>query len=164
MSEERVRIALIDDDRLWAEALSEYLADKGFTTRYAEDAFRGLALLEEEPLALAVVDYHMPGMNGLELVRQVRRRGLPVPIILVSSDDDPALARRAQAEGLQLLSKSATPRFLLQTVEQTLRSLEHARAEARAHAPWNLLLTGPQGDGVSSGNGDDYQTQRASLS
>ena len=149
MSKERARIALIDDDRLWAEALSEYLADKGFMIRYAEDPFRGLALLEEEPPALAVVDYHMPGMDGLELVRQARRRGLPVPILLVSSDDDPTLVRRVQAEGLRLLSKSVAPRFLLQTVEQTLKSLEHARAEARARAPWNLLLAGPQEDGMS---------------
>src|SRR5262249_55369226 len=121
-----------------AEAWGEYFSDKGFTPRCEADPAHGLALLEREPVPVAVVDYHMPGMDGLALVREVRRRGLPVQVILVSSDDDPGLARRAQAEGLMLLSKAAAPRVLLQTVEQALKSLEPTRSHARCR----LLLTG----------------------
>ncbi|HYT93826.1 MAG TPA: response regulator [Gemmataceae bacterium] len=146
MRRTRIPIALIDDDRLWAETLAEFLDEKGFAAHCAEGGVRGLALLEKTPFSVAVVDLHMPDMDGLELVRQVRRRRIPVEVILISNDDDPFLAQRlTQEEGLPFLSKSAVPRLLVQTVEQALKARERSAAEARARAPWNRLLTGPAG-------------------
>ncbi len=124
---ERARIALIDDDPAWADTLVEYLGGKGFEARYEADPVHGLALLQREPFAVAVIDYHLPGTDGLELVRQARQRGVAVSVILVSNDDDPQLARRARAEGLQLLSKDAGPHVLVQVLEQRLKDGPPAR-------------------------------------
>ena len=145
MGTKRARIALIDDDRLWAETLAEYLGGKGFATQHADSGGRGLALLEHNPFAVALVDFHMPDMDGLELVREVRRRALPVEVILVSNDNDPFLAHRlTHEERLPFLSKGAVPRLLLPALERALEAHSQAAAAARARAAWNFLLPAPQ--------------------
>jgi two-component system response regulator DctR len=115
------RIALIDDDRAWRETLSDYLGEKGFHVFAAEGARRGLAILAANDIALAIIDFHMPEMSGLELLRYLRRRPRRVTALMVSSDDDPSLAERALAEGARaFLSKTTAPPVLLRTLLQTL--------------------------------------------
>jgi two-component system chemotaxis response regulator CheY len=135
------RIILIDDNHSWLETLSEYLRGKGFSVLTAADASQGLALLERTEVSLVICDYHMPGMNGLEFVRQLQRRGRHAAVLLVSSDEEPTLIRRALAEGVRaFLAKTSVPRDLLRIVRQLL--------EARPAPPtlhlWQRLLPGPQ--------------------
>ncbi len=138
-------IALIDDDRDWADALAEYLRARGYVVRTAPDGTRGLALLEEGGIPLAVVDLNMPGMDGLELLRQLRRRRRPVAVILISADDDPTLPDRVKAEGgLACLSKTASPRLLLAAIRQALERPPSERPRNRLDQPWNRLLPGPR--------------------
>src|SRR5438270_11127664 len=93
----RAPIVLIDDDRAWRETLADYLSEKGFQVHTAEGGTHGLKLLEEYDVPLALVDYHMPGMDGLELLRHLRRQQRKVAVLLFSSDDDPSLQARALA-------------------------------------------------------------------
>ena len=118
------RVVLIDDNHAWLQGLSEYLSAKGFDVRTAAEGREGLALLEEPDVRMAVSDYHMPGLNGLELLRQLRRRGRSVDVLLMSSDDDPSLPERAKAEGARrFLSKNAPPRQLLGELIRELTAL-----------------------------------------
>jgi CheY-like chemotaxis protein len=135
------RIVLIDDNRFWLETLSEYLRGKGFSVLTADNAFQGLALLERHEVSLVICDYHMPGMDGLEFVRQFQRQAPRVAVVLVSSEEEPALIRRALAEGVRaFLAKTSVPRDLLRIVRQLL--------DARAAPPtlhlWQRLLPSPQ--------------------
>src|SRR6516225_2226918 len=93
------RLALIDDDRTWLETLADYLRDRGYGVETALGGTRGLRLLERGGIGLAVVDFHMPDLDGLELLRQLRCRRLNVDVLLMSSDDDPALPVRVLREG-----------------------------------------------------------------
>jgi DNA-binding NtrC family response regulator len=115
------QIVLIDDDRAWRETVSEYLQDHGFDVATADGPRRGQALLEQGDALVAVIDFQMPEMNGLELLRRVRRRRRDLGVLLVSSEEDPSLASRALAEGaLAFLSKNAPPRLLLRKLLQLL--------------------------------------------
>jgi DNA-binding response OmpR family regulator len=117
----QLRIVLIDDDRLWADTLAEYLRRKGYTVQTAPDGARGLALLENGEVALALVDGHMPDMEGLDLLRRLRQRRQPPAVLMVSGDDDPSLRTRALAEGAQgFVAKTTAPRLLLRMVRQAL--------------------------------------------
>src|SRR5437879_1387221 len=62
------QILLIDDDRAWLETLAEYLRNKGFAIAAFNDPLQGLAWGEQSGVPLAVIDFQMPGMNGLELL------------------------------------------------------------------------------------------------
>jgi DNA-binding response OmpR family regulator len=141
-------IVLIDDDRGWRETLSEYLQARGFDVRTAEVPSRGLRLLEDDDVKMAVIDYRMPEMNGLELLRRIRQRGLPVSVVVVSGEDDPALAARLLEAGAQAyLSKGTAPRLLLQKLVRMLALAAFEAALDRVfRSRWDHLLPAPEGD------------------
>lgn len=115
------RIVLIDDDRVWAESLADYLRVKGFAVQTAHEGGSGLALLETQSVSLVLVDYHMPDMTGLELLQRVRRVNMSVSILMVSGADEPSLAERAVAGGAAgFLPKTTPPDTLLDSVRQAL--------------------------------------------
>jgi DNA-binding response OmpR family regulator len=137
------RLALIDDDRAWRETLAEYLQTKGFDVYPAEDAHRGLDILDAEDIRLALVDLHMGDMSGLDLLRRLRHRPRPVAALLMSSDDDPTLPARAQAEGAQaFLSKTLAPALFLRTLLQTLRVTEPYYPLVARRTIWLPTLAG----------------------
>jgi DNA-binding response OmpR family regulator len=143
------RIALIDDDHTWMETLAEFLRDKGYGVETALGGRRGLRLLEHGGIGLAVVDFHMPDLDGVELLRQLRRRRLNVDVLLMSSDDDPALPVRVLREGAAaFLSKNTAPGLLLRSLTQTLSAVaaEMARRPP-AVSPWDRFLPVPRRPG-----------------
>src|SRR5258708_11447350 len=89
------RIALIDNDRAWLETLSDFLGTKGWLVHTAEGGLRGLELLARNEVALVVVDFHMPDLDGLELIRQVRARCQNLRVLLLSSEEAPELPARS---------------------------------------------------------------------
>jgi CheY-like chemotaxis protein len=66
------RVLVVDDDRSNAALVSRVLASKGYTVDVAADGKSALELVRERSYQLAVVDYQMPGMNGVELFREAR--------------------------------------------------------------------------------------------
>ncbi len=99
-----MNILIADDHPMLRDALARTLGDVMPQARIveaadyagAERAARGHAA-EGAPLALALVDLHMPGMDGVEGVRRLAALGLRVAV--VSGDDDPAVVRAAFAAG-----------------------------------------------------------------
>jgi DNA-binding response OmpR family regulator len=108
------QILLIDDDRGWLDTLSDYLHDRGFEVSTAEGSLRGEDVVAQLDFLVAVIDYHMPDMDGLELLRRIRSRRPEVGVLFLSSEDDPSVARRALEEGASaFLSKTTAPALLL---------------------------------------------------
>lgn len=128
-------IVLIDDDRAWLETLADFLEGKGYRVSTAQEGREGLALLQDEDAGLAIIDFHMPGLNGLELLRWLRRSGRELSVLMLSSDDDPALPARALAEGARaFLPKTLTPALLLRSLLQAIVTAD------RKPTPWERLL------------------------
>jgi CheY-like chemotaxis protein len=137
------RIVLIDDDRSWLEPLSEYLEKKGFLVVAAADPAKGLALVRESNISVVICDYDMPGMTGLELLRSIRQQPGNVPVLLVSSAEEPALANRALAEGARgFLPKTVSPTHLVRKLRQILADLDAAAPTLTLHL-WQRLLPSP---------------------
>jgi DNA-binding response OmpR family regulator len=135
-------VVLIDDDRGWLETLSDYLQGKGFDVWTARGARPGLAVLEEHDISVAVIDFQMPDMNGLELLRAIRERGQHVAVLLLSSEEDPHLAERALELGAQgFLSKNLAPRKLLRRLMAllALAAMEAILSRVLSSRPDNLL-------------------------
>ena len=66
------RILIVDDDARGAEALAEYLRREGFAVQCAADGESGLAALAAQDFDAVVLDWQMPGMDGLEVCRRIR--------------------------------------------------------------------------------------------
>ena len=137
-------ILLIDDNPAWQEALAEYLRRKGLFVLEARDAASSLAVLERQPVTLIVCDYDLPGMNGLELVRLLRRLHHDAAVVMLSGEPDRSLAARALAAGaLGFIEKSAAPTVLLRKIRQLLDDARARHAATRALPLWQRLLPNP---------------------
>jgi len=68
----QTRVLVVDDDRGNAELVSRVLVSRGYAVDTAPNGEAALELVKQHEYQLAVVDYQMPGMNGVELFRHAR--------------------------------------------------------------------------------------------
>jgi DNA-binding NarL/FixJ family response regulator len=85
-----IKVALVDDHRMLREALRSLLASESEIEIVGEasDGRGALALADELALDVFVLDIGMPGLNGIEVARQLRRRDPPVKILALSAHTD----------------------------------------------------------------------------
>jgi len=101
-----VRVLVVDDDALVREVLVSQLEDQGYETNQASDGLAALAWLEKGgTVDLMVTDFAMPGMNGLALIKELRRRGSTLPALLLTGYADTAIERAVQESNTLLLRK-----------------------------------------------------------
>jgi PAS domain S-box-containing protein len=86
------RVLVVDDDTLVREVVTGHLRDRGYTTIQASDGLSALARLDAgETPDLMVTDLSMPGMNGLVLIEEARKRRPGLPIVLLTGYADAGL-------------------------------------------------------------------------
>lgn len=125
-----LRVLLIDDDERLFELLSSYMAKNGITVEHAGDGAAGLAALARGAFDAVLLDGMMPGMDGLEVLRQVRA-GSSVPVLMLTARGDEA----DRVVGLELgaddyVPKPFSPRELLARMRAVLRrAVPSAEAE-----------------------------------
>ena len=115
------KITLVDDDENIVTSVSLALESHGHTVKAYYDGAAGLAALENEPPDLAILDVKMPRMDGMEVLRRLRRTSeLPV-IILTSKDDeiDEILGFNLGAD--DYIHKPFSQRLLIERVKAVLR-------------------------------------------
>jgi two-component system, LuxR family, response regulator FixJ len=113
-------VCIVDDDDAVRDSLRLLLDSSGIATRDYPSAD---AFLQAEPadMACLLLDLHMPGTGGLELLRLLRGRGLTLPIIVIGGRRDGALDAQAWAAGATaILSKPFDDSALLEMVRQAL--------------------------------------------
>jgi CheY-like chemotaxis protein len=79
-----MRILVIDDDRQIRALFRNCLARDGYDVVEAEDGVTGLALFEDTPADLVVVDLFMPGRNGWETIQRLQDCSPGVPFLVIS--------------------------------------------------------------------------------
>jgi CheY-like chemotaxis protein len=131
------RILVIDDDPAVRAAMQMVLERDGFEVSAVGDGPAGVKLVAAEDFDLLLVDLFMPGMDGLETIRQVHRHKPGLPIIIMSglsfatSGTQPPdfLAMAGKLGAVGNLKKPFRPRELLAVVAQ---GLETSLGERRA--------------------------------
>jgi DNA-binding response OmpR family regulator len=106
-------ILVVDDDPMLADVLVELFAEEGYCARHVHDGETALSEIERPPPDLVVSDISIPGIDGVTLTREMRTRGMQVPVVLVS-----AVIRDVRVPGVTLLPKPFDLEDLLQTVSQ----------------------------------------------
>jgi two-component system, OmpR family, response regulator len=80
-----MRLLLVEDDQKIANVVSRGLKEEGFVINHATDGSDGLCLAVTESYDAAIVDLMLPEMDGLTLIRELRRRQFDMPIIVLSA-------------------------------------------------------------------------------
>ncbi len=80
-----MRILVVEDEQRLREQLCERLKHEGFAVESAPDGEEGLYLGRELPLDLGIVDLPLPGLSGIELIRQLRAAGKDFPVLVLTA-------------------------------------------------------------------------------
>jgi two-component system nitrate/nitrite response regulator NarL len=105
-TEHPVRVILIDDHALFRSGLSELLERRGIKVMAAVgEGYEGIRLAQELPCDLILLDIRMPNLDGLETLHRLRKAGISVPIIMLTTsheDQDVVQTLRDGAQGYLL--------------------------------------------------------------
>lgn len=114
----RPRVLLVDDHRIVAAGLEAMLSADYELVGRAQDGTAMLKLARSASPDFIVADISMPGLNGIDALRAMRREGLDVPVIFLTMHTEPAYARRAlEAGAAGYVLKHAAPQELLQALQ-----------------------------------------------
>lgn len=119
---EGIKILIIDDD-VTSLDLVDYLFEKsGFDVVRRADGVSALECIDEVAPQIVLIDLMMPKLSGQDTVREIRRKGIEVPIIAFTALDDPEIHEEALAAGCNLvLTKPCKPTKLVDHVKEALK-------------------------------------------
>ena len=126
------KITLVDDDENIVTSVSLALESHGHTVKAYYDGAAGLAALENDPPDLAILDVKMPRMDGMEVLRRLRRTS-EIPVIILTSKDeeiDEILGFNLGAD--DYIHKPFSQRLLIERVKAVLRRAGRGEEDAVA--------------------------------
>jgi len=124
------RVIIIEDDQELGDLVQIYVAREGIQATLCGSAEAGLALFRSTGADLIVLDLNLPGMDGFEFLRALRREN-PVPVIIVSareSDEDIVMGLGIGAD--EFVTKPFVPRVLVARISAMLRRSGSAKPRA----------------------------------
>ena len=145
MEEQPLRLLVADDDEVDRLAVRRALLKAGLEAQLVEvgDGMAALGALMEQSFDCALMDFQMPGQDGLEVLRKARSALVETPIIMLTGQGDEHIAVELMKAGAtDYLAKSAlTPERLAHLLRQTLRLHEvqqqyRTLAEVLPHTIW----------------------------
>ena len=80
-----MRLLLVEDEKRMAQALCEILRLEKYEVDHFANGLEGLAAIESSVYDIVVLDVMLPGMNGYEIVKRARQRGIRTPILMLTA-------------------------------------------------------------------------------
>ena len=119
-----MKILFVEDDAVNRLVLKAMVEKAGSTLYEAEDALRGLDMIEHNTYDLILMDLRMPGMDGMTAIRKIRERGdekAKLPIIVVTADSAPDIRANCIAGGADdFIMKPVTMAILFDTIAKVM--------------------------------------------
>ena len=78
------RVLIIDDEDFVRDIIKEALAPQGHEFDLAASGTEAFEILRKKTIDLAIIDRNMPGMTGIDLAKEIRRRHVDLPVVLTS--------------------------------------------------------------------------------
>lgn len=113
-------VVLVDDDPAVAHAVQFSFDLEGLDVRNFRDAETLLASGHLPENGCLVLDYHLPGVDGLELLERLRVNGVRMPAVLITTNPRANLRARAAAAGVPIIEKPLLTDALLTAVRSAL--------------------------------------------
>ncbi|HXE48525.1 MAG TPA: sigma-54 dependent transcriptional regulator [Ramlibacter sp.] len=141
------QLLVIEDEFVLAKNIARFFERQGHSVSLAHDGQTGLELAEQLAPDVVIVDFQLPGLNGLEVIRDLRRSDEQVRIVMITGHGSINLAVEAMKAGsMDLLTKPLSLTALDQVVQRALKErsektvLEYLKARDNRHASVEALL------------------------
>ena len=130
MNQNKINVAVVDDDESFACALGRLFRASGFEVHTYPSAEAFLASSTLPPPDCLVLDIHLGGMSGLDLQRRLHKLGASAPVIFVTAHDAPGVREEAEREGCAAYFLKPVPgQLLVEAITQAVRL--HSEPKAR---------------------------------
>ncbi len=131
-----MKILLVDDSRTIRNIQKNVLAQLGFTDVIeAADGVEGLAMISDNKPDMVLVDWNMPNMDGITMVRKVREFDKATPLLMVTTEAEKSRVIEAIKAGVNnYVVKPFTAETLSEKIHQTLAKLKGQPVAAAAIA------------------------------
>ena len=125
-----MKILIVDDHAVIRAGLKQFCADSGASVLEADNGASALALQKSERPQLTMLDLNMPGLSGLELLRQLLETDPGARVLVFSMHGEPVYAAKALAIGAKgYVSKSAAPEELRTALTRIVAGLTYVEGE-----------------------------------
>src|SRR5258706_645747 len=133
------QILIVDDDGMFRESLVQNLSDAGFATIGFEDGPSALSNLAQHVPDIILLDWKMPGMTGIEVLRELRRQEIDVPVVFLTVLSDQIYEEAGLLCGaVDFIEKSRSFSILSRRVELIINGFkgwEASKGQAQARQP-----------------------------
>lgn len=133
------KILLVEDETFIADLYAHQLSKANYEVKIANDGTTGLKLLSSEPFDLLLLDIMLPGINGLEILRQWRTKNPQnnMPVILLTNLGQDAVIKEGFTLGAQgyLIKASYTPEQIVAEIKNVFEGKAVANANPNATIP-----------------------------
>lgn len=121
----KIKILLIDDENEFTSTLAERLEIRGYDAKTTDSGEAGIELIQNENFDIAILDLMMPGMSGLETLKQIKTINTALPVILLTGHG----STKEGVEGMRIgaadyLMKPLDINDLMVKINETLNTSE----------------------------------------
>ncbi len=121
----KIKILLIDDEIEFTSTLAERLEIRGYDAKTTDSGEAGIELIQNENFDITILDLMMPGMSGLETLRQIKTINTELPVILLTGHG----STKEGVEGMRIgaadyLMKPLDINDLMVKINETLKTSE----------------------------------------
>jgi FixJ family two-component response regulator len=118
---DRPLLSVVDDDEMLRESLPDLLREFGFAARAFSSGQEFLSSDDVDETRCLILDVAMPGMSGLEVQEELKRRGQAIPVIFITGQKDEEIRKQAFSQGaVKFLYKPFSDSALLEAVNAAL--------------------------------------------
>jgi DNA-binding response OmpR family regulator len=135
VSAERGSILVVDDEPTIGMVVSRYLERAGYCARVAADGYEAMRLADERTPDLVVLDVMLPGIDGLEVCRQVQAEQAVPVLMLTARDDETDMLVGLGVGADDYMTKPFSMRELVARCKALLRRTERAMQAAQSAGP-----------------------------
>src|SRR6266851_350413 len=122
----RTKLLIVDDDEKFVRLLRDYLEPFGYQVDAAHDGRQGLAMALDGEYAAVILDIMLPGLNGLDLLRELRHESQVPVIMLTALGDEPDRIAGLELGADDYLPKTFSTRELLARLRAVIRRTQSA--------------------------------------
>jgi len=118
------KVLVVDDERSMRLTLAAILEDQGYDVTEVEDGYRAIEVVEQVPFDLVFIDIRMPGINGIETFREIKKISPKTVVVMMTAFSVEDLVKEALDEGaFSVIYKPFDLVSVVKLVESALKSV-----------------------------------------